>query len=854
MVEAQPVSVPSTASLGPHYYFGHRHFNYTAPHASYTAPASSLYDLEWTAPSPSSRTPTAASSSSPAALSPPSSEHTAAVSRSPCGGTAAASPYSRSLGSWDAGAVGTALGSSTDAAAISPVLLYHSPLLGASESDCEVAAVAAAAVAAAHPGAASPHHHHSQPPYHSYPYFHYGPTAPLHHQPQPATHSHYHHPQQQQQQQEQHVAPSLDMSRRRGRKRRCDEAIMAPHPSALMTVKVEAGEEEQEGNTNNNNSDDDDGGSTPARATGLLWPFGDSEHPQQQRQQESVAIGSRPSNSAVKSERASGSETEDDECDDDFFSDDIDEDEECDEGGGGDEDDDDDDAVVGQRRGGRRGGANNSNGGPRRRRKVVKVERKVQKVQVTEDLNIEAHLSPESDGYRWRKYGRKTVKGSPYPRSYFKCTYPHCLVKKQVEAVIKDGHIVSTSSIYKGKHSHDRPCVTQLTAHDQDSFRSAVITGFSKYAHAAAGTISPNNTPRLVVTTQSNVDYLDDGYRWRKYGQKYVKGSGYPRSYYKCTDKLCPVKKQVDSLVSGMVVTYEGAHTHAPCLDKSSPRKRRRRTPSAAAAAAGAAPAATRTRRGCTPADNDEDEEHNNSGSHYVPGVKLEREDDLRSDEAAPESTPAMELVDEQLPPLHLSYDVGAPQHYNAAYAPAVHRHHYHQHQHQPSHGDVPAYRGPSSFPLEMKKERLDEDDAGQQYHHYHHHHQQHFQPRHASRPVVGSDELCSFEDLHGEMIDFLMWEESGHGHRFGHPLPLHHHHHHHRPQQATHYPQHQMEASSPTIHGLYPSSSSIPAASSYYTASLSSPLSAPSSSTSSFSSSLAPLDCDYSLGSSFSN
>ncbi|KAK7256375.1 hypothetical protein RIF29_29818 [Crotalaria pallida] len=35
----------------------------------------------------------------------------------------------------------------------------------------------------------------------------------------------------------------------------------------------------------------------------------------------------------------------------------------------------------------------------------------------------------------------------------------------------------------------------------------------------------------------------DDGYNWRKYGQKLVKGSEFPRSYYKCTHLNCEVKK-----------------------------------------------------------------------------------------------------------------------------------------------------------------------------------------------------------------------------------------------------------------------------------------------------------------------
>lgn len=38
--------------------------------------------------------------------------------------------------------------------------------------------------------------------------------------------------------------------------------------------------------------------------------------------------------------------------------------------------------------------------------------------------------------------------------------------------------------------------------------------------------------PRVVVQIESEVDILDDGYRWRKYGQKVVKGNPNPRYSY----------------------------------------------------------------------------------------------------------------------------------------------------------------------------------------------------------------------------------------------------------------------------------------------------------------------------------
>ncbi|CAD6254181.1 unnamed protein product [Miscanthus lutarioriparius] len=57
------------------------------------------------------------------------------------------------------------------------------------------------------------------------------------------------------------------------------------------------------------------------------------------------------------------------------------------------------------------------------------------------------------DGYNWRKYGQKHVKGSEYPSSYYKCTFPSCLVKKRVDRS-QDGQIIEI--VYKGTHNHVR--------------------------------------------------------------------------------------------------------------------------------------------------------------------------------------------------------------------------------------------------------------------------------------------------------------------------------------------------------------------------------------------------------------
>ncbi|XP_047329374.1 WRKY transcription factor 71-like [Impatiens glandulifera] len=71
---------------------------------------------------------------------------------------------------------------------------------------------------------------------------------------------------------------------------------------------------------------------------------------------------------------------------------------------------------------------------------------------------------------------------------------------------------------------------------------------------------------RFAFMTKSEVDHLEDGYRWRKYGQKAVKNSPFPRSYYRCTTQKCTVKKRVERCYedpSTVVTTYEGQHNHS---------------------------------------------------------------------------------------------------------------------------------------------------------------------------------------------------------------------------------------------------------------------------------------------------
>ncbi|EOA13754.1 hypothetical protein CARUB_v10026841mg [Capsella rubella] len=77
---------------------------------------------------------------------------------------------------------------------------------------------------------------------------------------------------------------------------------------------------------------------------------------------------------------------------------------------------------------------------------------------------------------------------------------------------------------------------------------------------------SLSKVDRYTLKVKNNSNGLsDDGYKWRKYGQKSIKNSPNPRSYYKCTNPICNAKKQVERSIdepNTYIITYEGFHFH----------------------------------------------------------------------------------------------------------------------------------------------------------------------------------------------------------------------------------------------------------------------------------------------------
>lgn len=109
------------------------------------------------------------------------------------------------------------------------------------------------------------------------------------------------------------------------------------------------------------------------------------------------------------------------------------------------------------------------------------------------------------DGYNWRKYGQKQVKGSENPRSYYKCTFQNCPTKKKVETTF-DGHI--TEIVYKGNHNHPKPQSTKRSS--SQSYQNSIGT-MPETSLLENGHLEPVTTPENSSLSFGEDDLFEQG-------------------------------------------------------------------------------------------------------------------------------------------------------------------------------------------------------------------------------------------------------------------------------------------------------------------------------------------------------
>ncbi|KAL1804745.1 hypothetical protein ACET3Z_027813 [Daucus carota] len=96
------------------------------------------------------------------------------------------------------------------------------------------------------------------------------------------------------------------------------------------------------------------------------------------------------------------------------------------------------------------------------------------------------------------------------------------------------------------------------------SYMQELLLATSRNSLLERGMCKSDSKYTLRIKSSGNV-ISDDGYKWRKYGQKSIKNSSNPRSYYRCTNPHCSAKKQVERSTDDpdtIIITYEGLHLH----------------------------------------------------------------------------------------------------------------------------------------------------------------------------------------------------------------------------------------------------------------------------------------------------
>ncbi|KAH0705117.1 hypothetical protein KY290_009811 [Solanum tuberosum] len=137
------------------------------------------------------------------------------------------------------------------------------------------------------------------------------------------------------------------------------------------------------------------------------------------------------------------------------------------------------------------------------------------------------------------------------------------------EATVSNGKQVSSSMLLLPAQAGNLPITgKRCREHEQsDDISGSKSTGSGK-CHCKKRKSRDKKVIRIAAISSRIADIPGDEFSWRKYGQKPIKGSAYPRGYYKCSSlRGCPARKHVERAMDDptmLIVTYEGEHCHKP--------------------------------------------------------------------------------------------------------------------------------------------------------------------------------------------------------------------------------------------------------------------------------------------------
>ncbi|VVA34012.1 PREDICTED: WRKY [Prunus dulcis] len=134
-------------------------------------------------------------------------------------------------------------------------------------------------------------------------------------------------------------------------------------------------------------------------------------------------------------------------------------------------------------------------------------------------------------------------------------------ISKAVSGSIS-GAMVGSDMIINGNSSSGKGCLLENTGVQISSPRNPGI----KRRKSQAKKVVCIPAPAAANSRPTGEVVPSDLWAWRKYGQKPIKGSPYPRGYYRCSSsKGCSARKQVERSRTDpnmLVITYTSEHNH----------------------------------------------------------------------------------------------------------------------------------------------------------------------------------------------------------------------------------------------------------------------------------------------------
>ncbi|KAA8515068.1 hypothetical protein F0562_018145 [Nyssa sinensis] len=140
-----------------------------------------------------------------------------------------------------------------------------------------------------------------------------------------------------------------------------------------------------------------------------------------------------------------------------------------------------------------------STSSPKRSRRAIQKRVVSVPIRDVEGSRLKGEMgAPPSDSWAWRKYGQKPIKGSPYPRGYYRCSSSKgCPARKQVERSRVDPTMLVVT--YSCEHNHPWPAARNNHHHHNNHHNTTTST-------SAASTTTTTVETSAVTTPVSNSD------------------------------------------------------------------------------------------------------------------------------------------------------------------------------------------------------------------------------------------------------------------------------------------------------------------------------------------------------------